>query len=142
MEINEEDLSKRLLEIEYIRREVENYINALNALQMTQESLTHSLLGLSGLKGGQNKEIMVPYSQDIFFRGVLSDTSLALVNIGSNIFRNLSMQDLKAKLEKDLEEVEKNVEQIAEIIQKLQEEGSKLEREANEMYRQYNTALK
>ncbi len=141
MEINEEELSKHLLEIEYIRREVENYVNALNALQMTQESLTRSLLGLSGLKG-QNKEIMVPYSQDVFFKGTLSDTSSALVNIGSNIFRNLSMQDLKAKLEKDLVEVEKNVEQIAEIIQKLQEEGSKLEREANEMYKDYNTSLK
>ncbi len=141
MEINEEDLSKRLLEIEYIRRELENYVNALNALQMTQESLARSLLGLGGLKG-HDKEVMVPYSQDIFFRGAISDTSSALVNIGSNIFRNLSMQDLKAKLEKDLGEVEKNVEQIAEIIQKLQEEGSKLEQEANEMYKQYNAAIK
>ena len=140
MEIDEEELSKRLLEIEYIRRELENYINALNALQMTQESLSRSLVGLSAVKN--KSEILIPYSPDIFFSGILTDASSALVNIGSNVFKKLPFAGLKTRLENDLKEVDKNVAQIAQIIQKLQEEGSRLEREANELYSHYGTGIR
>jgi prefoldin alpha subunit len=141
MEINEEDLSKRLLEIEYIRKELENYINALNALQMTQDTLSRSLLGLGNLKS-TDKEVLLPYSPDIFLRGTISDANSAVVNIGSNIFKTMHISDLRAKLEKDLGEVQTNIEQIARIIQQLQEQGSKLEQEANKMYEDYQTSLK
>lgn len=141
MEINEEDLSKRLLELEYIRRELENYVNAINALQATQESLTKSLLGLADI-GSKAKEIMVPYAPDIFLKGNLTDSESALVNIGTNVFKEMSMKNLKAKLENDLSEVSENIEQIAKLIQKLQEEGSRLENEANKMYEQYKSGLK
>ncbi len=141
MEINEEDLSKRLLEIEYIRKELENYINALNALQMTQDTLSRSLLGLGNLKS-TDKEVLLPYSPDIFLRGTISDANSAVVNIGSNISKTMHISDLRAKLEKDLGEVQTNIEQIARIIQQLQEQGSKLEQEANKMYEDYQTSLK
>lgn len=141
MEINEEDLSKRLLEIEYIRKELENYINALNALQMTQDTLSRSLLGLGNLKS-TDKEVLLPYSPDIFLRGTISDANSAVVNIGSNIFKTMHISDLRSKLEKDLGEVQTNIEQIARIIQQLQEQGSKLEQEANKMYEDYQTSLK
>jgi prefoldin alpha subunit len=141
MEINEEDLSKRLLEIEYIRRELENYVNAINALQMTQESLTKSLIGLTNLKCKDN-EVMIPYSPEIFLNGTLTDTNNALVNIGSDIFKSMSLSQLKIKLEKDLNEVQSNIEQIAQVVQKLQEEGSRLEKEANKMYEEYKTGQK
>lgn len=141
MELNEEELSKRLLEIEYTRRELENYVNAINALQVTQESLTKSLIGLGDLKG-TDKEVMVPYSPDIFLNGVLSDTDNALVNIGSNVFRKMPITQLQTKLENDLNEVQSNIEQIARIIQTLQEQGSRLEQEANKMYEEYKSVLK
>lgn len=141
MEMNEEDLSKHLLEIEYIRRELENYVNAINALQMTQESISRSLMGLTGLKGAGN-EVMIPYSPDIFLNGTITDTSSAVVNLGSNIFKKLSTEKLKLKLEKDLNEVQTNIEEIAKIIQQLQERGSVLEQEANKMYEQYQTSQK
>lgn len=141
MEINEEDLSKHLLEIEYIRRELENYVNALNALQVTQETVSRSLLGLANLKSG-DKEVMMAYSPDIFLNGTLVNTDSALVNIGSNVFKKMQITELKIKLEKDLGEVQNNIEQIAQIIQQLQERGSKLEQEANKMYEDYRTGLK
>ncbi|MCL5009684.1 MAG: prefoldin subunit alpha [Candidatus Parvarchaeota archaeon] len=137
MENNEEDLSKRLMEIEYIRRELENYINAINTLQMTQESISRSLSGLSELKHG-DKEILVPYSPDIFFEGVINDSSSAIVNIGSNIFKRMEMKDIKKRLEEDLHDVESNISQIAQIIQKLQEDGTRLEQEANKLYEEYS----
>jgi prefoldin alpha subunit len=140
MEVDEEELSKRLLEIEYIRRELENYINALNALQMTQESLSRSLVGLSAIKN--KSEILIPYSPDIFFSGILTDASSALVNIGSNIFKKLPFAGLKTRLENDSTEIGNNIAQIAQIIQKLQEEGSRLEHEANDLYSHYGTGVR
>ena len=141
MEINEEDFSQRLMEIEYIRRELENYIAALNSLQATQDTVNKSLLGLSSLKSFSG-EVLMPYSQDIFLRANVSDSSSALVNLGSNILKKVGMDELRTRLEKDSEEISKNISQIADIIRKLQEQGGTLEREANEFYEEYRKSLK
>ena len=138
MESREEDLSKRLMEIEYIRRELENYINAINTLQLTQESLSGSLSGLGELKHG-DKDVMIPYAPDIFFKGVINDSSSALVNLGSNIFKQMNIEAIKKKLESDLNEVEMNISQVAQVIQKLQQDGIRLEQEANRLYEEYNS---
>ncbi len=141
MKSNEEELSKRVMEIEYIRRELEGYITALNSLQLMEESLSKSLLGLDGMNGSKN-DVLLPYSQDVYFRGTISDTASALVNIGSNVFRSMSMDSLRHRLERDLSEIQKNIEQIGQVIQKLQERGSVLEQETNRMYEEYKAGIK
>ncbi len=136
---NEDALSQRLLEIEYIRRELEEYITALNSLQITQESINRSLSGLSAVKG--ESDVFVPYSQDIFFKGKLTEVNEALVGIGSNVFKKFSIDKLKEKLGGDLTEINESINKLAQMIQSLQQEGSRLEQEANRMYEEYRTGL-
>ncbi len=139
MEIDEEKLSNQLMEIEYIRRELENYISALNSLQVTQDNIARAIDGLSVLRG--NSDVLIPYAQDIFIEGKLNEVDKALINIGSNIFKTFSFKDLKEKLENDLKEVNENINTIAQTIQALQERGNKLEEEANKMYESYRNSL-
>ncbi len=136
---NEDALSQRLLEIEYVRRELEEYLTAINSLQLTQESINKSLEGLTSLKNGA--EAFIPYSQDILFKGRIEDTDKGLVNIGSNIFKSLTKDKIRDKLEADLKEVGDNINKLAQMVQSLQQEGSRLEQEANRMYEEYRTSL-
>ncbi|MCL5016851.1 MAG: prefoldin subunit alpha [Candidatus Parvarchaeota archaeon] len=140
METNEEEINKRLLEIEYLRRDLENYINALNELQSAQDSLNRSLLGLDGIKDAN--EVYVPYSQEIFLKANITNSSSALVSIGSGVFKEYSFDELKKKLEKDLKEMGDNIEKIAQVIQALQAKGEILEEEATKLYTQYQAGLK
>ncbi len=140
MEVDESELSNRLLEIEYIRRELESYISGINTLQLTQETIQKSLDGLSRL-GKNSKEIMISYSPEIFFKGTVSDTSTAIVNIGSNIFKKYDLKRLEEKLQGDMNEVSKNIEQMATIIQQLQERGAKIEQETSKLYEEYQNSL-
>jgi prefoldin alpha subunit len=140
MEIDEEKLSNQLMEIEYIRRELENYVSALNSLQVTQDNIARAVDGLSGLKS--NSEVLVPYAQDIFVKGNISDISRAIIGVGSNIFKSVSFKELKEKLENDFKEVSNNINTIAQTIQTLQERGTKLEEDANRLYESYQNSLK
>ena len=140
MEIDEEKLSNQLMEIEYIRRELENYINVLNNLQVTQDNIARALDGLNSLK--ENSDVLLPYAQDIFIRGKVNELNDAIVGIGSNIFKSFSFKDLKSKLENDFKEVSANISSIAQTIQALQERGTKLEEEANKLYESYQNSLR
>ena len=140
MEIDEEKLSNQLMEIEYIRRELEEYSVALNSLQATQDNIARAAEGFSGLK--QNSDVLMPYAQDIFIKGRIGEVNSALVSIGSNIFKSFSLKDLKEKLQKDFKEVSDNINSIAQTIQALQERGLKLEEDANKMYESYQNSLK
>ena len=140
MEIDEEKLSNQLMEIEYIRRELENYINVLNNLQITQDNIARALDGLSSLKG--NSDVLLPYAQDIFIRGKVNELNNAIVGIGSNIFKSFSFKELKSKLENDFKEVSANINSIAQTIQALQERGTKLEEEANKLYESHQNSLR
>ncbi|MCL4391069.1 MAG: hypothetical protein M1284_03260 [Candidatus Parvarchaeota archaeon] len=140
MEIDEEKLSSQLMEIEYIRRELENYINALNNLQATQDNIARALDGLTSLKG--NSDVLIPYAQDIFIRGRVNELDKAIVSIGSNIFKSFSFKKLKGKLEGDFREVSSNINSIAQTIQALQERGAKLEEDANKLYESYQNSLR
>ncbi len=139
MENKEEALSKRLMEVEYIRRELESYISTINTLETTQNSLSESLFGLEELKHGE-KEIMVPYTPDIFFKGVINDFSSGIVDIGSNIFKQMDIKDIRKKLESDIKEVNADLNQALQMVQQLQKEGIKLEQEANKLYEEYNSS--
>ncbi|MCL4406858.1 MAG: hypothetical protein M1573_02375 [Candidatus Parvarchaeota archaeon] len=140
MELNEDELSKRLLEIEYIRRDLENYINALNELQAAQDSASRSLSGLDSLKDAS--EAIVPYSQEVFLRAKLEKGALPLVNIGSGVFKEFKFDALKSKMENDLKDMGENVERIAQMIEALQKKGASLEQEATKMYEEYQASLK
>ena len=140
MEIDEEKLSNQLMEIEYIRKELENYINVLNNLQATQDNIARALDGFTSLKS--NKEILIPYAQDIFIKGNITDLDTALVGIGSNVFKSFSLKELKEKLESDFKEVSENINSIAQTIQTLQERGAKLEEDANKLYESYQNSLR
>jgi prefoldin alpha subunit len=140
MEIDEEKLSNQLMEIEYIRKELENYINVLNNLQATQDNIARALDGFTSLKS--NKEILIPYAQDIFIKGNITDLDTALVGIGSNVFKSFSLKELKEKLESDFKEVNENINSIAQTIQALQERGTKLEEDANKLYESYQNSLR
>jgi prefoldin, archaeal alpha subunit/eukaryotic subunit 5 len=140
MEIDEEKLSNQLMEIEYIRRELENYINVLNNLQITQDNIARALDGLNSLKG--NSDVLLPYAQDIFIRGKVNELNDAIVGIGSNIFKSFSFKELKSKLENDFKEVSSNINSIAQTIQTLQDRGTKLEEDANKLYESYQNSLR
>ncbi len=140
MEIDEEKLSNQLMEIEYIRGELENYITALNNLQATQDNIARALDGLSSLKG--NSEVLIPYAQDIFIKGNIKNLDKAIIGIGSNIFKSLSFDELKTRLENDFKEITENINSISQTIQTLQERGAKLEEEANKLYEGYQNSLK
>jgi prefoldin alpha subunit len=97
-------------------------------------------LGLDGIKDAN--EVYVPYSQEIFLKANITNSSSALVSIGSGVFKEYSFDELKKKLEKDLKEMGDNIEKIAQVIQALQAKGEILEEEATKLYTQYQAGLK
>ncbi|MCL4399529.1 hypothetical protein M1293_03450 [Candidatus Parvarchaeota archaeon] len=139
METSEDAISKHLLEIENIRRELDGYINLLGSLQNTEESIAVSMAGIPDIK--KSESALIPYSHDIFLVGKITDEDNALVNIGSGVLKKMSINDVGKKLEKDMKEVQDTISQIVSIIQNLQTKGKRIEEEINKLYEDYKNKL-
>ena len=64
METSEDAISKHLLEIENIRRELDGYINLLGSLQNTEESIAVSMAGIPDIK--KSESALIPFSSWFF----------------------------------------------------------------------------
>ncbi|MGC8516322.1 MAG: hypothetical protein ACP5MT_00270 [Candidatus Acidifodinimicrobium sp.] len=136
MEVDEKALNDKLIEIEYLRRELEESINTLSSLQYAQESTASSLLGLDDVQKGVNKAL-VPYSSEIFFDGEIKNTTSPLVNIGSNIFKRMNLDNLKSMLNERLKVLNENIQSLLKGINEMQDRSKKLEDEVSSIYEKY-----
>ncbi|MBE5728552.1 hypothetical protein IHE51_01710 [Candidatus Parvarchaeota archaeon] len=136
MEVDEKALNDRLIEIEYLRRELEESINTLSSLQYAQESTASSLLGLDDIQKGVSK-VLIPYSSEIFFNGEIKDTTSPFVNIGSNIFKRMSVDRLKGVLNERLKVLNENIQNLLKGINEMQDRSKKLEDEVSSIYEKY-----
>ncbi len=136
MEVDERALNDKLIEIEYLRRELEESINTLSSLQYAQESTASWLLGLDDVQKGVNK-VLVPYSNEIFFDGEIKNTTSPLVNIGSNIFKRMNLDNLKSMLNERLKVLNENIQSLLKGINEMQDRSKKLEDEVSSIYEKY-----
>lgn len=136
MEVDEKALNDRLIEIEYLRRELEESINTLSSLQYAQESTASSLLGLGDIQKGVSK-VLMPYSSEIFFNGEIKDTASPFVNIGSNIFKRMTVDRLKGVLNERLKVLNENIQSLLKGINEMQDRSKKLEDEVSSIYEKY-----
>jgi len=131
---NEEQIQEKYMHLQLIAqtlRQVQQQLQLLDEQAAEIEKMTSGLGELMNAKIGVN--LLVPVSEGIFAKASLSDHKTLLVNVGSNVVvektieetRNL-LQDRNQELKEHREELKKQNGELIEAATALQDELNKL----------------
>ena len=107
--------------IKQMQKQLEMITNQLMELNMTRNSLDEFV----NIKPG--KEVFVPLSSGIFVKGVISDTSGLLVNVGANVVVKKDIPSTKKLIENQMEEIKKIQKQIVDELESMTNRASQIE---------------
>lgn len=110
LELAKEELNKIL-----VYRE-----NLLNYYKMFKNSLE----SLQALKN--NKELFLPLGSDIFVVSEVKDLNSILVNVGSNIFLEMSLEEAEEFINRRISEIEEEINNVTLYAQSIQSYISEL----------------
>ena len=113
--------------IKQLQQQLETADQQIIAIMATVQSLDE----YKTLKDGS--EILVPLNNGIFTKATLKKEDSLLINVGSSVIVDKSVEDTKKLIEKQKGEMEKIKEQISGNINKLIERATSLEKELGQI---------
>ena len=75
------------------------------------------------------EEMLVPISNGIFAKAKLDDTSKLVINVGSNVAAEKSVDDAKELIKKQKGEMEKTKIQLTDVMESITEQMQMVEKE-------------
>ena len=132
--MDEKEIQKKYMEYQIIGERIKQLQQQLQtAEQQLMEIMAtmQSLDDFSTLK--ENDEILVPVNNGIFAKASLKKENKLLVNVGSSVVVDKSVEETKNLIEKQKDEMEGIRGKIALNLNKLIEKAQSLEKELNEI---------
>ncbi len=131
----EEEISKNLQILEY-------YKEQLNAVDMQAQLLQAALtdyykakMTIEQLRKSDEKpEILMPLGGGTFINGFVKDSQKILVDIGSGLVTEKSIDDAIEKIEERIKNLQKNQEKLITTAQKLQAESAELSKRTQKLF--------
>jgi len=104
--MKEKDNARMRLESEILKshiNELEKQLSDINSKKAELEYLKNSL---SKLKGQKGKEILLPFGAGVLVQGKIIDDSKVLVNVGSNVLVEKSIEEAKKIVDSQIKELD------------------------------------
>jgi len=131
----EEEISKNLQILEYYKEQ----LNAVDIqAQLMQAALTDyykAKMTIEQLrKSDEKSEILMPLGGGTFINGFVKDPQKILVDIGSGLVTEKSIDDAIKKIEERIKNLQKNQERLITTAQKLQAESNELSKKTQKLF--------
>ena len=131
----DEGISKNLQILEYYKEQ----LNAVDMqAQLMQAALTDydkAKMTIEQLRKSDEKpEILMPLGGGTFINGFIKDPQKILVDIGSGLVTEKSIDDAIEKIEERIKNLQKNQERLITTAQKLQAESAELSKKTQKLF--------
>ena len=135
--MDEKEIQKKYMEYQVIGERIKQLQEQMQTAEQQLIEIMATLQSLdefSTLK--ENDEILVPVNNGIFVKANLKKENKLLVNVGSSVVVDKSIDDTKKLIEKQKDEMEGIRGKIALNLNKLIENAQSLEKELNEIIKE------
>ena len=130
----QEELQKKYMEMQMLDVQMKQIHKQLESVEENIGELMQTKNNIESIRGiSQGTEILVPISSGIFVKGAIKDTSGLLVNVGANTVVNKSVEETKALLDSQMEEITKYREQMLQVLHKLENKAIELDKQLTGM---------
>ena len=112
--MKEDDKARMQLESEILRAHIDELEKQLSDINSKKSELEYLKKSLSELKGQKNKEILLPFGAGVLVQGKIINDSKVLVNVGSNVIVEKSIDEAKKIVDSQINELDS----VSKLIEK------------------------
>lgn len=106
---DEPNWKEKYTEMKMLHQHIEQLGEQVQQLAQNRAEIEHSKEALQDLKGSGKGELFAPIANGIFIKTELRDTEKLLVNVGSDVVVEKSVDEVVGLLSKQQDEVTKNI---------------------------------
>ena len=126
----QQELQRKYMEFQYMEQHLGQYQKQLEKIESQFQDVKAVEEGLGDFdKKAEGDEILVPISNGIFAKAKLTDDKSLLVNVGSNIVVQKSVDGTKELLDDQRKEIDKARIQLMTVIESVTEQMQMVEKE-------------
>ncbi len=107
------------VEYEWLNQQLALIDQEIRSLEEQHSMLVLTKESIEAIKGSANSEVLIPGGAGVYFKGLLTNDSLCLVNVGANVIIEMSV-------DKALRVVSERIDQLLSLIVQLNNEGERL----------------
>lgn len=133
-EANKEALQRKYLELQLLTQKMQHVQQQAEALESQAENLDDTIANLGEISTvKQGTEILVPIANGIFVKAHIQDTNTLLVNVGSHVNLQKSVEEVQTLVSTQATEIRTLQAQLADQLKKLVEHAQKTEAELHQL---------
>jgi prefoldin alpha subunit len=130
----EEEITRNLTMIEYYKEQLNSIDMQVQYLQAAIADFHKSKITVEQLHNAADKsEILIPIGGGTFLNGVLTDHSKVLVDIGTGLVAEKTVDDAVKKIEERIKKLQENQEKLMSMAQKLESDATELSQKTQKM---------
>ncbi len=130
----EEQMKEKYAEFRMAMAQIKQVQEQLQAVEEKKQELEDAEAGVSQLKGAsKGTKMLAPITDGIFIKATLEDTDEVLVNVGSDICVNKTVDEASQILKEKQHELMNYHELMLEELNKLTDNANRLERELGQL---------
>ncbi len=107
------------VEYEWLNQQLTLIDQEIRSLEEQHSMLVLTKESIEAIKGSANSEVLIPGGAGVYFKGLLTNDSSCLVNVGANVIIEMSV-------DKALRVVSERIDQLLSLIVQLNNEGERL----------------
>ncbi len=115
---NDEDEKRAMFENEILKAHMNELEKQLSEIESKRAELEYIKDGLENLKGQKGKDMLLPFGTGVLVKGKILDDKKVLVNIGSNVIVEKTIDEAKEIIDAQIKELEAVKKLIDKEIQK------------------------
>ncbi len=123
----DEDMKQKYMQFQLINQQLEQVSQHLEMLNQQNAELEISIGAVGELgKAKVNDEVLAPIANGIFFKSELKDNKKLVVNVGSNITTEKTIDEVVELLKDQQERITLQIKEADMILQQLSEQAMKI----------------
>jgi len=134
MKEREKVLQKLYMQYQMLQQHLENMQQQSKVIGTQLIDLMGTIQSLEDLKNvREGTEILIPISSGVYAKARINDTSNLVVNVGADVTVSKSIDETKAVVERQAEELEKIQNQVLTELQRLSVKAAAIEKEMSSL---------
>ncbi len=128
--LSEEEIKQKIMMFQLLHKQIEQISEHLETLGQRTQELEISKRALATIgKTEKNTEILAPVANGIFLKASLLDNEKLVVNVGSDVTVEKSIEQVIGLLEEQEQKITEKVAQANELLEQMQVQAMKLYKE-------------
>jgi len=129
--MDKEKLNEKLIELQILSQQITEMDKYVQEIENKINNLIVSIQSLQEFKKQEKEDVLVPVVPGVFFKGKITNKEKVIINVGSNVVVEKSLNEAVELIEEQLKELEKYKNELIKELENMINKANQLQEEIN-----------